>query len=134
MTGRASHDLPFRFLLAVFPDPGRCAPASACHSAQCQRLHQRVTEDLSRRHFLGGMAAMLAPFTLPSAAMAAATALADDARPLLLTNLRLFDGSGTAAREGVQVLVKQAHRRPAAGVRHVEARACWTARQALLPG
>ena len=49
---------------------------------------------------------MLAPFALPSAAMAAATALADDARPLLLTNLRLFDGSGTAAREGVQVLVK----------------------------
>ena len=65
-----------------------------------------MTEDLSRRHFLGGMAAMLAPFALPSAAMAAATALADDARPLLLTNLRLFDGSGTAAREGVQVLVK----------------------------
>ena len=72
---------------------------------------------------------MLAPFTLPSAAMAAATALADDARPLLLTNLRLFDGSGTAAREGVQVLVKGkriADLLPASAT--VEARACWTAR------
>ena len=101
MTYRSDSSSPFSRILG----PLR-ARQCACHSAQCQRLHQRVTEDLSRRHFLGGMAAMLAPFALPSAAMAAATALADDARPLLLTNLRLFDGSGTAAREGVQVLVK----------------------------
>ena len=102
MTYRSDSSSPFSRILG----PLR-ARQCACHSAQCQRLHQRVTEDLSRRHFLGGMAAMLAPFALPSAAMAAATALADDARPLLLTNLRLFDGSGTAAREGVQVLVKK---------------------------
>lgn len=101
MTYRSDSSSPFSRILG----PLR-ARQCACHSAQCQRLHQRVTEDLSRRHFLGGMAAMLAPFALPSAAMAAATALADDARPLLLTNLRLFDGSGKAAREGVQVLVK----------------------------
>lgn len=101
MTYRSDSSSPFSRILG----PLR-ARQCACHSAQCQRLHQRVTEDLSRRHFLGGLAAMLAPFALPSAAMAAAAALADDARPLLLTNLRLFDGSGTAAREGVQVLVK----------------------------
>ncbi|MBR8654175.1 amidohydrolase family protein [Achromobacter sp. Marseille-Q0513] len=100
MTYRSGSSSPFsRFL-----GPLR-ARQCACHSAQCQRLHQRVTEDLSRRHFLGGMAAMLAPFALPSVATAAA-ALADDARPLLLTKLRLFDGSGKAAREGIQVLVK----------------------------
>ena len=124
MTYRSDSSSPFSRILG----PLR-ARQCACHSAQCQRLHQRVTEDLSRRHFLGGMAAMLAPFALPSAAMAAATALADDARPLLLTNLRLFDGSGTAAREGVQVLVRASAsptccRSPPPW----KARACWTAR------
>lgn len=79
------------------------ARACACSSAMCQRLHQRVSEDLSRRSFLGGVAAMLAPFALPSGAQAAA---AQDPRPLLLTNLRLFDGSGKPVRDGVQVLVQ----------------------------
>jgi imidazolonepropionase-like amidohydrolase len=67
----------------------------------CQRLHHRVSEDLSRRRFLGGMAAMLAPFALPGTAAAAS-----DDRPLLLTNLRLFDGTGKPVRHGVQVLVQ----------------------------
>lgn len=46
---------------------------------------------------------MLAPFALPSGAMATT---ADDKRPLLLTNLRLFDGSGKSVRNGLQVLVQ----------------------------
>lgn len=48
---------------------------------------------------------MLAPFVLPSTAIASTT-LTDEQRPLLLTNLRLFDGSGKAVRNGVQVLVQ----------------------------
>lgn len=90
------------------PFPWRLGPirakACACSSAMCQRLHQRVMEDLTRRNFLGGMAAMLTPFALPAAA--AAPAASDAQRPLLLRNLRLFDGSGKAVREGVQVLVQ----------------------------
>ena len=69
--------------------PWRFGPIRArgcvCSSPMCQRLHQRVTEDLSRRSFIGGVAAMLAPFALPSGAMATT---ANDKRPLLLTNLR----------------------------------------------
>lgn len=87
--------------------PWRFGPIRArgcvCSSPMCQRLHQRVTEDLSRRSFIGGVAAMLAPFALPSGAMATT---ADDKRPLLLTNLRLFDGSGKSVRNGLQVLVQ----------------------------
>ena len=70
----------------------------------CQRLHLRVTQDLSRRHFLGGAAAMLAPFALPQAA--AQTPVQPTQRPLLLRNMRLFDGSGQAPRAGVQVLIQ----------------------------
>lgn len=81
------------------------AKLCACSSSMCQHLHNRVTEDLSRRQFLGGAAAMLAPFALASEAIAATT-LADEQRPLLLTNLRLFDGAGKAVRNGVQVLVQ----------------------------
>ena len=87
--------------------PWRFGPIRArgcvCSSPMCQRLHQRVTEDLSRRSFIGGVAAMLAPFALSSGAMATT---ADDKRPLLLTNLRLFDGSGKSVRNGLQVLVQ----------------------------
>ena len=50
---------------------------------------------------------MLAPFALPS--LANAQDLKEGPRPVLLTNLRLFDGSGNAVREGVQVLVKGKH-------------------------
>lgn len=87
--------------------PWRLGPIRAlacpCSSAMCQRLHHRVSEDLSRRRFLGGVAAMLAPFALPGTVAAAS---ASDDRPLLLTNLRLFDGTGKPVRHGVQVLVQ----------------------------
>lgn len=94
--------------------------ACACSSPLCQRLHQRVVQDLSRRLFLGGTAAMLAPFVLPPAAAQStlstgqsssspapsSDAAASAARPLLLTHLRLFDGSGKDVRQGFQVLIQ----------------------------
>lgn len=40
------------------------ARSCACGSADCDQLHQRVMVDMSRRFFMGGMAAMLAPFAL----------------------------------------------------------------------
>lgn len=70
-------------------------------------LHQRVMADMRRRQFLGGTAAMLAPFLglgLSSGNGNAQQPQAQD-RPLLLTNLRLFDGTGKAPRAGMQVLV-----------------------------
>lgn len=77
-----------------------------CGSIVCQTLHQRVTADMSRRLFIGGMAATLAPFAVAQNASGSAQQFKDSERPLLLTNLRLFDGSGKAVRAGVHVLVQ----------------------------
>jgi len=70
-------------------------------------LHQRVMADMRRRQFLGGTAAMLAPFI--GLGLSTGNAIAQQPktseRPLLLTNLRLFDGTGKAPRSGVNVLV-----------------------------
>ncbi len=92
------HNLPWTF--------GPIRPrACHCGSADCGRLHQRVMADMSRRLFLGGVAATMAPFALGQAATPPAPQAAAP-RPVLLTNLRLFDGSGQAARAGVQVLIE----------------------------
>ncbi|BEP57042.1 MULTISPECIES: amidohydrolase family protein [unclassified Variovorax] len=61
---------------------------------------------MSRRLFIGGMAATLAPFAVAQNASGSAQQFKDSERPLLLTNLRLFDGSGKAVRAGVHVLVQ----------------------------
>lgn len=65
---------------------------------------ERLGLDLSRRLFLGGAAALLAPF----AAMRPGTAVAQQAqtaRPILFTNIRLFDSAARRMREGVSILV-----------------------------
>lgn len=62
---------------------------------------------MSRRFFVGGMAAMLAPFALQPEQALAQT---EPSQPrVLLTNLRLFDGSGQPVRQGVQVLIEGEH-------------------------
>ncbi|MFC4622507.1 amidohydrolase family protein [Comamonas nitrativorans] len=76
----------------------------ACGSVGCEQLHNKVMTDMSRRFFVGGAAAMLAPFALgPGLALAQ---IAPSKPRVLLTNLRLFDGSGQRVREGVQVLIE----------------------------
>lgn len=77
-----------------------------CGSTVCQVLHQRVMADMSRRMVLGGLAAMMTPFALAQAVSETGSQSGQPQRPLLLTNLRLFDGSGQAVRRGVQVLVQ----------------------------
>lgn len=94
-----AYDLPWRL------GPVR-AVACTCGSVVCQLLHQRVMADMSRRMFMGGVAATLAPFAVAQAAGEDARQPKQAERPLLLTNLRLFDGSGKAVRSGVQVLVQ----------------------------
>ena len=80
--------------------------ACTCSSVVCQLLHQRVMADMSRRMFVGGVAATLAPFATSQAAAQDARQPAAAQPPVLLTNLRLFDGSGQGVRSGVSVLVQ----------------------------
>lgn len=80
-----------------------------CGSVACRLIYQRVMADMSRRKFLGGVAAMAMPFMGARAATATTNIYRHPAtpdRPLLLTNLRLFDGSGEAVQAGVHVLIK----------------------------
>jgi imidazolonepropionase-like amidohydrolase len=77
-----------------------------CGSFTSKFIYQRVMADMSRRVFLGGIAAMVAPFALGQSVSDMAPRGKDAAAPLLLTNLRLFDGAGKRVQEGVQVLVK----------------------------
>jgi imidazolonepropionase-like amidohydrolase len=85
----------------------------ACHRSEIQAFTHRVTADLTRRGVLSGMVASLASLGMPGPANAqgspgiqgpSGSATAEG--PLLLTNLRLFDGTGAALRSGVQVLIE----------------------------
>lgn len=91
------------------PKPIRAAAAVAClcGTSITTLVHERVMADMSRRKFLGGTAAMLAPFAMEKSASAqSTTSTKAPPRPLLLTNLRLFDGLNAQVREGVQVLIE----------------------------
>src|SRR5450830_757566 len=79
--------------------------ACDCGGTVFNILYQRVMADMRRRQFLGGTAAMLAPFLGLSSGNAIAQQPQAPVRPLLLTNLRLFDGSGKPPRTGLNVLV-----------------------------
>ncbi|WP_355659844.1 metal-dependent hydrolase family protein [Halomonas salifodinae] len=63
--------------------------------------------DLSRRHFLGGSAAVLALFTGLRAPQLVAEPDRQPRGPLLLTGLRLFDGSGGALRDGLALRIEE---------------------------
>lgn len=94
--------LPWRF--------GRMRPvACQCSSQFCQDLHHRVMADMSRRLFLGGLLATLAPFALGQESTPAAVGNAQAGagkQPVLLTNLRLFDGSQLRPANSVNVLIE----------------------------
>ena len=65
---------------------------------------RRIEADISRRQMLGGMSAvvgMFAGFGLAPKGVRAQT----PGRPVLLTNLRLFDGTTLSIREGVDILI-----------------------------
>ena len=79
--------------------------ACDCGGTVFNILQQRVVADMRRRQFLGGTAAMLAPFIGLSSSSAIAQQPQAQQRPVLLRNLRLFDGTGKAPRTGINVLV-----------------------------
>lgn len=93
------HALP-NLVSSHLPGHGPCL----CGTPLLQTFHQRIMADLSRRTFLGGSAAVLALFAgLHAPQVISAQPRGSQGRPLLFTNLRLFDGS--RLREGVVVLV-----------------------------
>lgn len=77
-----------------------------CASPVVRSFHRRVSEDLTRRMFLGGLAATTVPFLgfKPDRAFAQAPTPAE--RPTLLTNLRLFDGITSTVQEGRNVRIE----------------------------
>lgn len=75
----------------------------ACHSPQVQRLFSRLDEGLSRRSVLKGIAASLAA---PALGLVSPAFAQDVAKPLLLTNVSIFDGSNGRLIEGQGVLVE----------------------------
>jgi len=72
-----------------------------CHSPEFLRINDRLSEGISRRSALKGIIASLAAasFTPPLAAAQ------PDSRPLLFTDVRVFDGHSDALLEGVNILV-----------------------------
>ncbi|MCP8895865.1 amidohydrolase family protein [Shinella daejeonensis] len=74
----------------------------ACHSAQAQSLFARIDQGLSRRSVLKGVAASLATSALGLAGPAFAEA---PSRPVLISNVRIFDGVNGRLVDGKGVLV-----------------------------
>ena len=84
---------------------GAAADHCLCGAPETQAAFRRIEADLTRRALIGGTAAILGLF--------AGFGLAprevwpqEPGRPLLLTNLRLFDGDSTTIREGINVLIE----------------------------
>ncbi|MGE4430179.1 MAG: amidohydrolase family protein [Sphingobium sp.] len=96
---------------------------------------RRIEADLSRRQMLGGTAAvvgMFAGFGLASGEGRAQT----PGRPLLLTNLRLFDGTTLSMRDGVDILIEgdRIAALPRRGQGPAEAEAVDCGGRAVIPG
>lgn len=79
-----------------------------CHRPEFQSFSQRMNRELSRRGFLAGAgmsAAALATLGFP--ARASAQSRPDTTvQPIILRNLRLFDGKSSTLRDGVSLLIE----------------------------
>ncbi|MDM0075827.1 amidohydrolase family protein [Variovorax sp. J2P1-59] len=75
-----------------------------CHRPEIGRLTRLINADLSRRGFVAGMAASVATLGLPFGA-GAQPAPGAQARPIVLTNFRLFDGKGATLRDGLHLVI-----------------------------
>lgn len=76
-----------------------------CHRPEVQTLTNRINADLSRRGFVVGMAASIASLGLPFRALAQSASPAAP-RPVMFTNVRLFDGKSASLRDGMYLLVE----------------------------
>jgi imidazolonepropionase-like amidohydrolase len=78
-----------------------------CHRPEIQSLSQRIGADLSRRGFVAGTTAAIASLGLPKLVGGqAAPAPSGPSRPILFTNVRLFDGKSGGLRQAIRVLVE----------------------------
>ncbi len=89
-----------------YSEQGASAAIDICHCGAPYTLeaYARLEADLRRREFLGGAASVLgmfAGFGLAPREVRAQT----PGRPILLTNLRLFDGETLEMREGLDILI-----------------------------
>ena len=84
---------------------GHATGACLCGSPLLQRFHERIMADLTRRQFLGGSAAVMALFAGLRTPSVIGAQPRGNGPPILLTNLRLFDGSGAPLRDDVSIRV-----------------------------
>lgn len=76
-----------------------------CGAPQTRAICARIEADLTRRQFIGGMAAVLGMFAGFGLAPRHVSAESPD-RPLLLTNLRFFDGVTLEMQQGRDILIE----------------------------
>jgi imidazolonepropionase-like amidohydrolase len=95
-------------LACYAPEPGAAPPIDICHrgAPATQAAFRRLQADLDRRQFLGGAGAVLGLFAGFGLAPREGRAQTPG-RPVLLTNLRLFDGETLAMQEGLDILVAE---------------------------
>lgn len=75
----------------------------ACHSPHAQQLLARIDRGLSRRSVLKGIAASLA---VPALGLVSPAFGQSASKPILLRNVRIFDGSNSTLTEGREVLIE----------------------------
>jgi imidazolonepropionase-like amidohydrolase len=91
--------------LATMTAPEAAISACLCGAPQTQAAFRRLEADLTRRQLAGGAAAILGLFA--GFGLAPGGAEAQPAgRPILLVNLRLFDGEETRLRDGLAILIE----------------------------
>src|SRR5262249_17731209 len=76
-----------------------------CHRPEIQTLTNRINVDLSRRGFVVGTAVSIASLGLPFLTRAQ-PAVPTPPKPVLFTQVRLFDGKSPALRDGMHLLVE----------------------------
>lgn len=77
-----------------------------CHRPEIGSLTNRINADLSRRGFVGGMAATIASLGFGRGAKAQAAAPANTGRPIVLSNFRLFDGKSGSLQDGFRLRIE----------------------------
>lgn len=85
-------------------NPARMGMQCLCHQPGIAALSHRMATDMSRRSFMGAMAAAIAGMAMPKWASAQPVPQRPSAG-VLFTNFRLFDGQSATLREGLHLLV-----------------------------
>ncbi|QYU69563.1 amidohydrolase family protein [Leptolyngbya sp. 15MV] len=106
-----------------------------CHADYTLRAFGRIEADLRRRTFIGGAAAVMALFAGFGLAPRGASAQ-EPARDVLLTNLRLFNGTDLTLKQGHDILIRgdKVAALPRAGQGPADARVIDCGGRVVVPG